>query len=280
MDEINVTEYEEEIEMKKFDKFGYIAIGMVLTLIVSTATPAFAATKNVVKQLTAYFTSGGKPISIYVNGTKITPKDGNGKEVSPFTVDGTTYLPVKAIADALGKSVAWDGATASVKIADKATTTALNTQDNNNTKLAVTKDGNGVIHESLEYTFTLDKDAVGEWKTIGWYPTMSDFDPAYPSDQKQWYVGNSIYADGTMIQHHTVGSNNNPVDETGLHWTKGYFVDLMGTDVIPAYSITAINGKTYMFMEWKSEDYISRGQKPSYYVFEKTSDTPAPGVAK
>lgn len=269
--------------MKNFNKLGYIAIGIVFTIIIGTATPAFAVSKDVVKQLTAYFTSGGKPISVYVNGTKITPKDGNGKEVAPFTVDGTTYLPVRAIADALGKSVAWDGAAASVKIADKTTSTPI-THDSNNAKLTVTKDKNGVLHEFFEYTFTLDKDAVGEWKNLGWYETMSDFDPDQPvTDQKQWYLGQSIYADGTMTARQTAGDDAHRADRAGLHWTKGFFVDLMtstGMDTIPAYSIIIKNGKTYMFLEWKSGDYTIRGEKPSYFVFEKTSDTPALGINK
>jgi hypothetical protein len=56
---------------------------------------------------------------LYVDGEKIMPKDANGKVVDPFIVDGTTYLPVKAVSEALGKSVTWDGETASVYIGVK-----------------------------------------------------------------------------------------------------------------------------------------------------------------
>ncbi len=55
-------------------------------------------------------------IKIYVDGIQIEPKDSNGTTVEPFIYNGTTYLPVRAISEALGKPVKWDGNTKSVKI--------------------------------------------------------------------------------------------------------------------------------------------------------------------
>lgn len=46
----------------------------------------------------------------------ITPKDTNGKVVEPFIVDGTTYLPIRAVSEALGKDVYWNGQTNTVYI--------------------------------------------------------------------------------------------------------------------------------------------------------------------
>lgn len=59
-------------------------------------------------------------IKIMINGNQITPKDANGQEVEPFTYNGTTYLPVRAISEALDKNVGWDGETSTVSITDKA----------------------------------------------------------------------------------------------------------------------------------------------------------------
>ncbi len=58
-------------------------------------------------------------IKIYIDGGEIVPKDANGNTVEPFTMNGTTYLPVRAISNALGKDVEWDGATQSVYIGKK-----------------------------------------------------------------------------------------------------------------------------------------------------------------
>lgn len=57
-------------------------------------------------------------IQLVVDGLKVTPKDVTGKAVEPFASDGTTYLPVRAVAQALGKDVHWDGATKTVYIGD------------------------------------------------------------------------------------------------------------------------------------------------------------------
>ncbi|MDR1299435.1 MAG: hypothetical protein LBJ84_04215 [Oscillospiraceae bacterium] len=104
--------------MKSIQKFKYTAFGMAVMLILSIAVPAIAAnTTALVKQLTAYYTdANGTPISIYVDGERITPRDSTGKTVDPFVVDGTTYLPVRAVGEALGKPVEWDNATRSVYV--------------------------------------------------------------------------------------------------------------------------------------------------------------------
>ncbi len=53
-------------------------------------------------------------ITIYLDGEKLVPKDVTGKVVDPFVIDGTTYLPIRAIASALGLTVDWDGETKTV----------------------------------------------------------------------------------------------------------------------------------------------------------------------
>lgn len=58
-------------------------------------------------------------IKIYIDGAEIVPKDANGNTVEPFTMNGTTYLPVRAIANAFGQDVEWDGATQSIYIGKK-----------------------------------------------------------------------------------------------------------------------------------------------------------------
>lgn len=58
-------------------------------------------------------------IKIYVDGVKLDPKDANGNAVEPFIYNGTTYLPVRAVGEAIGKTVTWDGATQSVYLGEK-----------------------------------------------------------------------------------------------------------------------------------------------------------------
>ena len=58
-------------------------------------------------------------IKIYVDGVKIEPKDATGNVVEPFIYNGTTYLPVRAVGEAIGRTVTWDGAAHSVYLGDK-----------------------------------------------------------------------------------------------------------------------------------------------------------------
>ncbi len=55
-------------------------------------------------------------VKLVVDGIKVTPKDVNGKIVDPFIYEGTTYVPIRAVGEALGKTVSWDGTTKTVYI--------------------------------------------------------------------------------------------------------------------------------------------------------------------
>ena len=47
-------------------------------------------------------------IKIVIDGAEYTPKDVNGNTVEPFIYKGTTYLPIRAIANAFDKDVDWN----------------------------------------------------------------------------------------------------------------------------------------------------------------------------
>lgn len=61
-------------------------------------------------------------IKLSINGEIVIPKDASGNTVEPFTYKGTTYLPVRAIAEALGEDVAWDNDTQTVIIGGSSVT--------------------------------------------------------------------------------------------------------------------------------------------------------------
>lgn len=94
------------------DKLKGFVIGIVAASVAISAT-AFA--QNIQKTLNAVY----RDIKLVVDGNTTTPKDANGNIVEPFIVDGTTYLPVRAVAEALGKDVSWDSETSTVYIGKK-----------------------------------------------------------------------------------------------------------------------------------------------------------------
>jgi len=100
--------------MKKFSKMRYTLLGMlIMAILCATVIPALAAQSS--KQLDAYYND----IKIVIDRNQITPKDVNGQIVEPFIVDGTTYLPVRALCEAIGYGVQWDGGTNTVTVYTK-----------------------------------------------------------------------------------------------------------------------------------------------------------------
>lgn len=57
---------------------------------------------------------GYNDIKIELNGKVINPTDANGNAVEPFIYNGTTYLPVRGVGNALGLDVNWNASTRTV----------------------------------------------------------------------------------------------------------------------------------------------------------------------
>lgn len=96
--------------IRKFRK-PLLALALI-GLLIGTVYAATVTTKTI----TATYV---KEARIVVNGIEITPKDANGKVVNPFAADGTTYLPLRAIGEALDMDVEWDGSTYTVYVGDR-----------------------------------------------------------------------------------------------------------------------------------------------------------------
>lgn len=95
-----------------------LAVLLALCLWLALSVPAFAAeTTGVVNYC---------QVKIVVDGAKIVPKDANGKNVEPFIYNGTTYLPVRSVANALGLGVAWENGTVLLTTGEARTATIGN----------------------------------------------------------------------------------------------------------------------------------------------------------
>lgn len=96
--------------MKKRNLISYVAGFLTAAALFGFCVPTLAA--NIQKQITATY----KDIKLYVDGKEVVPKDAGGNVVEPFVSNGTTYLPVRAVGEAFGKEVTWDGTNNSVYI--------------------------------------------------------------------------------------------------------------------------------------------------------------------
>lgn len=88
--------------MKQLEKIGYMAAGAaIMGMLAVPMSPAMAA-------LTQKYIQVSPGVHIYVDDRPLATEG--------FIYDGTTYLPVRAVSEAVGKAVSWDGRTSSVFI--------------------------------------------------------------------------------------------------------------------------------------------------------------------
>lgn len=97
--------------MKEHTK-GIFAGALAATLFIGIGTTALAATG----QLTITV----DPINIQVNGETFQPKDAQGADVPVFAYNGTTYAPLRALAEAYGLEVGYDAQTNMATVGAKA----------------------------------------------------------------------------------------------------------------------------------------------------------------
>ncbi len=89
--------------------------GLAAGLLVGTLLTSGIAFAKKASQTTELFYND---IKITLNGKEVLPTDANGNYVEPFTISGTTYLPVRGVANALGMNVEWDGANRTVVLSN------------------------------------------------------------------------------------------------------------------------------------------------------------------
>ncbi len=104
---------EKRMEEIKLSKRLQGMIAGLLAGVLLTGGTIFAKKSN--ETIEAFYND----IKIYVDGIMIDPKDASGEKIEPFIYNGTTYLPVRAVGEAFGKKVDWDGETKSVYIGEK-----------------------------------------------------------------------------------------------------------------------------------------------------------------
>lgn len=90
-------------------KKSFIVLALALTLIFAVSAVAGAANTQINAELRPDF-------KIIINGEQQTFTDANGTIVYPALYNGTTYLPLRAVGNALGMNVGWDGDTQTVTL--------------------------------------------------------------------------------------------------------------------------------------------------------------------
>jgi hypothetical protein len=110
--------------------------------------------------------------------------------------------------------------------------------------------------DNIDLPFVNDPQVVGQWDSVDFVASPADFNP----DKRAWK--GKLFLPGLSFLE------GGKTPQPGQTWTKGTLID--ATDKTAShYEIHQLNGKLYLFFEWKSGDVTLLGMKPNYYVLRK-----------
>jgi bla regulator protein BlaR1 len=110
--------------------------------------------------------------------------------------------------------------------------------------------------DNIDLPFINDPEVIGTWVSIDFVDRIGDFDP-----HNKRFMGELYLKEMSFLKN---GKTAKPF----WTWTRGKVIH-SGDKTAADYFILKINGERYLFLEWKSGDYIIRHTKPSYYVLKK-----------
>ena len=120
--------------------------------------------------------------------------------------------------------------------------------------------------DNIDMPFENDEKVIGEWRAVGFVWDKDEFAPDKPCSLPLIYSRIRFFDEG-MVE--STFSNGSVVSSReSQEWTRG-FVIRKWTKSACAYEIRRLGESEYLFLEWKSGDYIYGGMKTNYYVFER-----------
>ena len=150
--------------------------GLILTVLIA----ALCVTATATSKRSIQVEDG---IGITLNGAKFTPRDADGKQVSAFLYNGTTYVPVRAISEAMGMDVSFNSATRTVVL-----TTADRTASQQGASSA---SGNYITVERAKQ-IALNNAGVKEANAVFLRANL-DWDDGRMQYEVEFYSGNTEY---------------------------------------------------------------------------------------
>ncbi len=186
------------------------ALGVICT---SIAAGGLAYAKTGSEMIEAAYNN----IKIYMDGVLVNAKDANGKAVEPFISNGTTYLPVRAVGEAIGKQVTWDGASSSVYLGEVPgqmtyLTDIMDAYSSNRYAKYTPENGKSFSMGGTKYTngFVLGSySGEASFNLNGKYKTVT-FDMGHVDGTNNADGTIQIYVDNKLIDEYEVGYSDIP----------------------------------------------------------------------
>jgi len=110
--------------------------------------------------------------------------------------------------------------------------------------------------DDIDLPFVDDPQVVGTWESVDFVDTPGDFVPARRRFQGELFLKSVAFLE------------NGKTADNWRTWTKGVLIH-KNDRTASHYEIKEIGGSAYMFLEWKSGDYVFRGMAPRYYVLRR-----------
>ena len=148
-----------------------------------------------------------KNIKLYVRGVLLTPKDASDNVIEPFIYNGTTYLPIRAVGQALGVDTEWDAATNSIYIGGRGSGAPTGTPDSYLSDVQYTNFNkgwstdniyqiNGTVTDFLDNTYdngvVLYTSGDSGNHRIGGDPDNANVAVTYPLNTQYWTLRGNI----------------------------------------------------------------------------------------
>ncbi len=144
--------------------------------------------------------------------------------------------------------------------------------DSNNSKVAVYQNINhnyynveDIKHkDDTNFTYVKDDSLVGFWHSVDFVHNPLGFNPNTKETTNLSLEKLNFRSNGEV----QIGYKDNNYMRFSKY-TKDYIADLILPDTLSHYFYKTINNHQYLFIEWKSGDYVYGGFISGYYVLEK-----------
>jgi len=125
------------------------------------------------------------------------------------------------------------------------------------------------VEDKIDFPFVDDPEVRGTWVAVDFVKTEEAFDPGRIHMWGESFLKQIEFLEGGRTRF---SFRENRVSERST-WTRGLVLSA-ADKTASAYRIRPMNGKTYLFFEWKSGDYTLRAQRPEWYVLVRSPAAP------